>query len=72
MTDTADPTTNIHALNAFIDEKAAIEKLLARMRSALDEHFNVAPGQIDWGHADSLNFVHAKLSEIVERLGSRR
>ena len=51
MTTTYD---NRQALNAFLTRKAEIDDMLERLQALSEDHFNVAPDDIDWGHVGTL------------------
>ena len=38
------------ALAAFLSKKGEIDTLLARLQALSDDHFNTAPGEVNWGH----------------------
>ena len=42
------------ALDAFIARKAEIDRMLERLTALSGDHFNVSPGEINWGHAGTL------------------
>ncbi len=48
--------TNIKhsALSAFIDRKAEIHDMLARLVALSEDHFNCSPDEINWGHVGTL------------------
>jgi hypothetical protein len=52
------------ALDAYIAKKIEIDTMLARLKALSDEHFNVAPDEIDWGHVGSL----APYAELLKRI----
>ena len=54
------------ALNAFIDKKAEIDEMLARLQALSDDHFETSPDEINWGHVGTLNHYRAKLREITD------
>jgi len=45
---------NTQALAEFVDRKAGIDEMLARLQALSDEHFNVAPEDVNWGHVGTL------------------
>ena len=45
---------NTQALAEFVDRKAGIDAMLSRLQTLSDEHFNVAPEDVNWGHVTSL------------------
>jgi hypothetical protein len=52
------------ALNAYIAKKTEIDTMLARLTALSDDHFNVAPDEVDWGHVGTL--VH--YAELLKRI----
>ncbi len=53
------------ALDAFIARKAEIDKMLARIQGLSDDHFNVHPDEIHWGHVGDLGYYAEHLREIT-------
>ncbi len=58
-------TTSQTALDAFISRKAEIDEMLARIRDLSDDHFNVLPDDIHWGHVGDLGIYAEHLREIA-------
>jgi len=54
------------ALDAFITRKAEIDTMLARLKALSDEHFNVAPGDVNWGHVGTLSDYATLLKRITD------
>lgn len=54
------------ALNAFIDKKAEIDEMLARLQSLSDEHFNCHPDEIGWATVGSLEHYASLLKRITD------
>ena len=54
------------ALNAFIARKAEIDTMLARLTALSDEHFNVGPDEVDWGHVGTLTHYAELLKRITD------
>ena len=52
------------ALDAYIARKAEIDTMLARLKALSDDHFGVAPDDIDWGHIGTL----AHYAELLKRI----
>ena len=52
------------ALDAYIAKKAEIDTMLTRLKALSDDHFNVAPDDIDWGHVGTL----AHYAELLKRI----
>ena len=54
------------ALATFIEKKAEIDAMLARLQALSRDHFNAHPDEINWGHVGTLNHYRAKLREITD------
>ena len=54
------------ALDAFIANKAEIDTMLARLKALSDEHFNVAPDDVNWGHVGTLSDYATLLKRITD------
>lgn len=52
-------------LDAFMTHKTEIDKALARLQALSDEHFNVPPDEIQWGHVANLGYIVEKLKELT-------
>ena len=52
------------ALDAYIVKKNQIDTMLARLKALSDDHFNVAPDEVDWGHFGTL----AHYAELLKRI----
>lgn len=52
------------ALAAYIARKAEIDTMLARLVALSDDHFNVEPDAVDWGHVGTL----AHYAELLKRI----
>ena len=61
MRGTADNRT---ALDAYIARKAEVDTMLTRLKALSDDHFNVAPDDINWGHVGTL----AHYAELLKRI----
>jgi len=55
------------ALAAFIARKAEIDEMLARLQALSDDHFNVAPAQVNWGHVGDIGWTAEQLRGITDR-----
>ncbi|MCF6200355.1 MAG: hypothetical protein L3J67_13385 [Hyphomicrobiaceae bacterium] len=55
------------ALDAFIARKAEIDEMLARLQALSDEHFNVAPDEVHWGHVGDIAWTAEQLRGITDR-----
>ena len=54
------------ALEAFIEKKAEIDAMLARLQGLSDEHFNAHPDEINWGHVGTLEHYSCLLKRITD------
>jgi len=54
------------ALDVFLERKAHIDALLARLQAASDNHFDSDPDRITWGDAGSLGFIEEQLQMIAD------
>ena len=54
------------ALDAFIAKKAEIDTMLTRLKALSDEHFNVAPDDVNWGHVGTLSDYATLLKRITD------
>ena len=54
------------ALDAFMNKKAEIDAMLARLQALSDEHFNTHPDEVSWGHAASLEHYANLLKRITD------
>ncbi len=57
-------TNNDQALDAFMTRKAEIDAALARLQALSDEHFEVHPDEVHWGHVGTL----AHYAELLKRI----
>jgi hypothetical protein len=60
-TDTRETT-----LGAFMRRKAEIDELLARIQGLSDDHFNVPPDEVNWGHVGDLAHYAEQLRRITD------
>ena len=54
------------ALAAFIERKAEIDTMLARLQRLSDDHFNAHPDEINWGHVGTLEHYSCLLKRITD------
>ncbi len=52
------------ALAAFVSRKAEIDEMLVRLQPLSDDHFNVGPDEVNWGHVGSLGHIAERLREL--------
>ena len=56
------------ALDAFIEHKSRIEKMLDRLQKTSADHFENNPDDICWGDAGFLADVAGDLQQITDRI----
>lgn len=66
MTNSTQSRTRATAIDAFITKKIEIDRLLVRLAALSDEHFNVSPEDVNWGHVGTLEHDAARLREISD------
>ena len=54
------------ALAAFIEKKAEIDAMLARLQGLSDDHFDAHPDEINWGHVGTLEHYASQLKRITD------
>ena len=54
------------ALEAFMSHKAKIDFMLARLATLSDEHFEVDPDEVDWGHVGTLAHYAESLKRVTD------
>ena len=54
------------ALDAYIAKKIEIDTMLARLTALSDDHFNVGPDEVDWGHVGILAYYAELLKRITD------
>lgn len=54
------------ALAAFIEKKAEIDAILARLQGLSDDHFNANLDEINWGHVGTLEYYASLLKRITD------
>ena len=54
------------AIDTFIARKVEIDTMLARLQALSDEHFNVAPEDVTWGHVGDLGHYAELLKQITD------
>lgn len=54
------------ALAAFIEKKAEIDTMLARLQRLSDDHFDAHPDVINWGHVGTLEHYASLLKRITD------
>jgi hypothetical protein len=61
-------SNNEKALDAFIGHCHAIDEMLERLKALSDDHFNVAPDEVHWGHVGDVAETALQLRRITDRL----
>ena len=61
---TPQTTSQEKALDAFLARKAEIDERLARLQALSDDHFEVHPDEVDWGHVGDLG----RYAELLQRI----
>ena len=54
------------ALAAFMEKKAEIDAMLARLQRLSDDHFNAHPDEISWGHVGTLEHYASLMKRITD------
>ncbi len=65
MRTTKKTQTTEKALDAFLARIAEIRDALAAIEEAADDHFDVAPDEVDWSHVGDLTRTALALNEIL-------
>ena len=58
--------SNQQALAAFVQKKAEIDAMLARLQGLSDDHFGYGPDEITWSHVGTLEHYAALLKRITD------
>jgi hypothetical protein len=54
------------ALVAFVQKKAEIDAMLARLQALSDDHFNYSPDEIRWDHVGTLGYYAELLKRVTD------
>ena len=54
------------ALQKFLAKKGEIDTMLARLQTLSDDHFNVDPEAVNWGHVGTLERYAELLRQITD------
>lgn len=54
------------ALAAYMEKKAEIDAMLARLQGLSDDHFSAHPDEINWGHVGTLEHYASLLKRITD------
>ena len=58
--------SNDKALDAFMTTKFQIDAMLERLKALSDDHFEINPDEINWGHVGTLNHYASLLRQITD------
>jgi hypothetical protein len=64
--------SNDDALAAFVSKKTEIDAMLTRIQALSDDHFGVAPDEVNWGHVGSLGHYAELLKRITDMAFNER
>ena len=56
------------ALKRFIHHIGEVDAKLKAILAKVEDHNNLEPGQVNWGHVGDLAYVNEQLSNIMEFL----
>ena len=54
------------ALQKFLAKKGEIDTMLTRLQALSNDHFNTAPGEVNWGHVGTLERYTEHLRQITD------
>ena len=57
---------NSQALESFMGRKAEIDAMLERLRALSEDHFEVSPEDVNWGHVGTLGHYAELLKRITD------
>ena len=60
---------NEKALNAFVGTMAVLEEKLDALKAHIENHMDVAPEEVNWGHVGSAKHLLTLLKEASEFAG---
>ncbi len=63
---TRNATDNAKALAAFVAAKAEIDAMLIRLADLSEDHFDIPPDEVIWGHVGTLNQFSGLLRQITD------
>ena len=66
MTTRRTNASNDKALDAFMTTKFQIDAMLERLKALSDDHFEINPDEINWGHVGTLNHYASLLRQITD------
>jgi hypothetical protein len=63
---TTETTARRDPVDAFIEKKAEFDRLIERLAALSEEHFNVDPDALNWGHVGTLTDWVALLRRVSD------
>ena len=66
MTNRRANASNEKALDAFMTTKFQIDAMVERLKALSDDHFEIHPDEINWGHVGTLNHYASLLRQITD------
>lgn len=57
---------NAKAIDAFLTAKAQFDTMLERLQALSEDHFDVGPGSIHWGHVADANHYNELLRRVTD------
>ena len=61
------PKNSHSAQQAFITKKVEIDEAIRRLQELSENHFNVSPDEVHWGHVGTLGYYAEKLRQITDQ-----
>jgi hypothetical protein len=58
--------SSLDALAAFMEKKAEIDTMLARLQALSDDHFGYGPDEVTWSHLGTLEHYAELLKRITD------
>jgi hypothetical protein len=58
-------SSNEDALAAFVQKKAEIDAMLARLQGLSDDHFGNSPDEVRWDHVGTLGYYAELLRRVT-------
>jgi hypothetical protein len=59
-------SSNEDALAVFVQKKAEIDTMLARLQALSEDHFNYSPDEIRWDHVGTLGYYAELLRRVTD------
>jgi len=65
-TDKPNTRSSRDALAAFVQKKAEMDAMLARLQALSDDHFGYGPDEVTWSHLGTLEHYASLLKRITD------